>query len=73
MHKALGMPVPCALALCRSYLVDLRVQGEYVGATDSTLACSRSGLASVLLWYALASKGWTGLEAQARSAFDGSS
>ncbi|MEU7630960.1 histidine decarboxylase [Nocardia sp. NPDC049220] len=70
MHKGLGMPVPCALALCRSELVDSRVGGEYVGATDSTLSCSRSGLASALLWYALAAKGIAGLERNARRALD---
>ncbi|MBF6414022.1 aminotransferase class I/II-fold pyridoxal phosphate-dependent enzyme [Nocardia cyriacigeorgica] len=61
MHKALGMPVACAAALCRSELVDSRVHGEYIGAPDSTLACSRSGLAAVLTWYALAAKGRNGL------------
>ncbi|RMI27969.1 histidine decarboxylase [Nocardia stercoris] len=70
MHKGLGMPVPCALAMCRAELVDSRVEGEYVGATDSTLACSRSGLASTLLWYALATKGRTGLANNARRALD---
>lgn len=70
MHKGLGMPVPCALAMCRSELVDPRVQGEYVGATDSTLGCSRSGLATTLLWYALANKGMTGLAHNARRALD---
>ncbi len=70
MHKALGMPVPCAIALCRTQLVDDHVRGEYVGATDNTLGCSRSGLAAALLWYALAGKGRVGLAAQARSALD---
>lgn len=68
MHKGLGMPVPCAVALCRSELVHTKVEGEYVGATDATLVCSRSGLASVLLWYSLATKGRTGLEHNARTA-----
>lgn len=67
MHKALGMPVPCAVALCRSYLVDRMVQAEYLGTTDNTLGCSRSGLASALAWYALASKGRAGLAESART------
>ncbi len=70
MHKMLGMPVPCAVAMCRSGLVDSRVEGEYVGATDATLGCSRSGLASALLWYSLASKGVAGLEHNARTALE---
>jgi histidine decarboxylase len=68
MHKALGVPVPCAIALCRSYLVEHVEQAEYLGTTDSTLVCSRSGLASVLTWYALASKGRAGLAENARAA-----
>ncbi|MEU7765458.1 histidine decarboxylase [Nocardia sp. NPDC049190] len=70
MHKGLGMPVPCALALCRAELIDSTVGAEYVGATDSTLSCSRSGLASALLWYALAAKGKAGLERTAHRALD---
>jgi histidine decarboxylase len=66
MHKALGMPVPCAVALCRSHLIDRVLQAEYLGTTDSTIGCSRSGLASVLTWYALASKGRAGLAENAR-------
>ncbi|WP_405179599.1 histidine decarboxylase [Nocardia sp. NBC_01377] len=66
MHKGLGMPVPCALALCRAELVRAEVEGEYVGATDATLGCSRAGMASVLLWYALSDKGFAGLEQHAR-------
>ncbi|WP_067646824.1 aminotransferase class I/II-fold pyridoxal phosphate-dependent enzyme [Nocardia harenae] len=68
MHKALGTPVVCALALCRAGLVHTAVEGDYVGATDATLGCSRSGLAAVLLWYALAGKGLSGLEADAHTA-----
>ncbi|WP_410872965.1 histidine decarboxylase [Nocardia sp. A7] len=68
MHKGLGMPVPCALALCRAELVRTAVEGEYVGATDATLGCSRAGMASVLLWYALSDKGIAGLEQHARRA-----
>lgn len=70
MHKALGMPIPCAVALCRSGLVLSKIQAEYIGATDSTLACSRSGIASVLIWYSLASKGITGLADNARKALE---
>ncbi|UGT59974.1 aminotransferase class I/II-fold pyridoxal phosphate-dependent enzyme [Nocardia asteroides] len=67
MHKALGTPVVCALALCRADLVHTAIEGDYVGATDVTLGCSRSGLAGVLLWYALSGKGIAGLEADAHT------
>ncbi|WP_169813153.1 histidine decarboxylase [Nocardia jejuensis] len=69
-HKLLGMPVPCALALCRWEFVDPQVEGEYVGVTDATLGCSRSGLASALIWYSLARKGATGLARNAHQALD---
>ncbi|NUS43548.1 MAG: aminotransferase class I/II-fold pyridoxal phosphate-dependent enzyme [Mycobacteriaceae bacterium] len=70
MHKFLGMPVPCAVALCRSDFVESRVEGEYVGATDATLGCSRNGLACALLWYSLATQGWSGLAANAQRGLD---
>lgn len=71
MHKVLGMPVPCAVALCRSDLVDSFVQApEFVGPADSTLGCSRSGLAIMLLWYGLVSNGRAGLAARARTALN---
>ncbi|MFF2554396.1 aminotransferase class I/II-fold pyridoxal phosphate-dependent enzyme [Nocardia sp. NPDC058058] len=70
MHKMLGVPVPCAVALCRRGFVNPQVEGEYVGVTDATLGCSRSGLASALSWYALASKGATGLAREAHRALD---
>ncbi|NUS44283.1 MAG: histidine decarboxylase, partial [Mycobacteriaceae bacterium] len=70
MHKALGMPTPCALALCRAELVHARVEGEYIGATDATLGCSRSGLAVALVWHALATAGREGLAANARRALE---
>lgn len=70
MHKGLGMPVPCALALCRQEFVQSHVEADYVGATDATLGCSRSGLASALLWYALSRKGMTGLAYNAHKSLD---
>ncbi|MGA4792072.1 histidine decarboxylase [Nocardia sp. AB354] len=68
MHKGLGMPVPCALAICRNDLVHQHIHGEYIGAADATLGCSRSGLAAILIWYALAAKGAAGLAENAHRA-----
>ncbi|MEU1983026.1 aminotransferase class I/II-fold pyridoxal phosphate-dependent enzyme [Nocardia sp. NPDC019395] len=67
MHKALGMPLPSALALCRSELVTSQVAGEYIGAADATLAGCRSGLAVALIWHALARRGTTGLASIAQN------
>ncbi|MEV6427629.1 aminotransferase class I/II-fold pyridoxal phosphate-dependent enzyme [Nocardia sp. NPDC051463] len=70
MHKALGMPLPSALALCRSELVSSEVAGEYIGATDATLAGCRSGLAVALIWQSLAAQGMAGLELTAQTALE---
>ncbi|OIV35968.1 hypothetical protein BIV57_18790 [Mangrovactinospora gilvigrisea] len=64
-HKFLGCPIPCAIVLARKDLVRPAGQGEYVGNhRDATLACSRSGLAAILLWRTLARLGLGGLEKQ---------
>ncbi|WP_406229317.1 aminotransferase class I/II-fold pyridoxal phosphate-dependent enzyme [Nocardia sp. NBC_01009] len=70
MHKALGMPMPSALALCRSELVSSEVAGEYIGATDATLAGCRSGLAVALIWQSLAAQGMAGLELTAQTSLE---
>jgi histidine decarboxylase len=61
-HKVIGAPFPCGVFLTRqenlaygnSRLV------EYVGSIDTTLAGSRSGLAPIVLWYAIATHGTSG-------------
>ncbi|MEU1596644.1 aminotransferase class I/II-fold pyridoxal phosphate-dependent enzyme [Streptomyces sp. NPDC005708] len=62
-HKILGMPVPAGISLVRRELLPERDGGEYIAATDRTLACSRSGLAALLLWARLRSLGRTGMAA----------
>jgi histidine decarboxylase len=62
-HKVLGMPVPAGVSLVRRELLAERASAEYIGATDRTLACSRSGLASLLLWARLRSLGRSGMAA----------
>jgi histidine decarboxylase len=62
-HKVLGMPVPAGVSLVRRDLLPDTAGGEYIGASDRTLACSRSGLASLLLWARLRSLGRTGMAA----------
>ncbi|MBO8191528.1 histidine decarboxylase [Streptomyces oryzae] len=60
-HKFLGAPVPCGIVLARRSLLPSSPVGEYVGTRDHTLACSRSGLATVLLWKRLRQLGTSGL------------
>jgi histidine decarboxylase len=62
-HKVLGMPVPAGVSLVRRELLSETASGEYIGATDRTLACSRSGLAALLLWARLRSLGRSGMAA----------
>lgn len=62
-HKVLGLPVPAGISLVRRGLLPVQDVGEYIGASDHTLACSRSGLASLLLWARLRSLGRTGMAA----------
>jgi histidine decarboxylase len=62
-HKVLGMPVPAGVSLVRHELLRETASGEYIGASDHTLACSRSGLASLLLWARLRSLGRSGMAA----------
>ncbi|MET8406004.1 pyridoxal-dependent decarboxylase [Streptomyces sp900116325] len=65
-HKVLGLPVPAGISLVRRDLLPETKGGEYIAATDRTLACSRSGLASLLLWARLRSLGTTGMAALIR-------
>ena len=41
-------------------------EADYVNTQDSTIAGSRSGFAALALWYVLETKGWAGLEEDAR-------
>lgn len=63
-HKMLGTPVPSGIFVCRPEVVD-RQGAEYLGSQDTTLLGSRSGLASVALWYAVQLLGEDGLRNQA--------
>ncbi|MFB7836210.1 pyridoxal-dependent decarboxylase [Streptomyces sp. NPDC056056] len=62
-HKILGLPVPAGISLTRREWMPQVMGGEYVGTSDRTLACSRSGLTSLLLWARLRSLGRSGMAA----------
>ena len=60
-HKLIGTPCPCAIFM--SLKQNMRYRWEeidYIGTFDSTLSGSRNGLAAILLWYAIATKGFNG-------------
>ncbi|MFD7735112.1 histidine decarboxylase [Kitasatospora phosalacinea] len=69
-HKLLGIPLPCAVVLARAELLPGSSSGDYLGADDRTLACSRNGLTPVMLWYQLRRHGTDGLRTRIRRCLD---
>ncbi len=66
-HKFLGAPVPCAVVVVRnSHRLAHARAITYTGSPDTTVGNSRSGLAAMVLWYAIRSHGIEGLRARAR-------
>jgi histidine decarboxylase len=65
-HKFIGAPVPCAVVVVRNShrLAHARI-ATYTGSPDVTVANSRSGLAALVLWYALRTHGLDGLRDRA--------
>ena len=60
-HKLIGAPLPCGVVVTRkSYVERVGRAIEFVGAHDTTLSGSRSALAPLMMWYALASYGREG-------------
>jgi histidine decarboxylase len=60
-HKLIGSPVPCGIVLTkRRYVERIKRSIEYVGALDTTLAGSRSGISPLILWYAIRKNGVEG-------------
>lgn len=52
-HKWYGTPIPCGIVLSRrSPPAPANLVG-YIGAADTTISGSRSGLAAIMLWHAL--------------------
>ncbi|MDJ0702965.1 MAG: histidine decarboxylase [Leptolyngbyaceae cyanobacterium MO_188.B28] len=65
-HKVIGAPCPCAVFITlRENMVYEWEKVDYIGSFDSTLAGSRNGLAAIMLWYAIAVKGFNGFRKQA--------
>jgi histidine decarboxylase len=65
-HKFLGAPVPCAVVVVRnSHRLAHARAITYTGSPDTTVGNSRSGLAAMVLWYALRTHGLDGLRARA--------
>jgi histidine decarboxylase len=64
-HKFFGTPVPCGLVLARRSREDETDSTiPYIATLDTTIAGSRSGHASLLLWYMVQKYGLDGLRAR---------
>lgn len=60
-HKFIGTPFPCGVALVqRRHVGHIARSIEYIGARDTTLTGSRSGLAPLFLWYVIHKLGHDG-------------
>ena len=60
-HKPIGAPLPCGVVVTRKAYVERVGRAiEFVGAHDTTRSGSRSALAPLMMWYALASYGREG-------------
>jgi histidine decarboxylase len=65
-HKFLGTPMPCGVVVVRaSHCAHLTRTGGYTGSPDTTITCSRSGHAAMMIWYALRRYGVDGLRERA--------
>ena len=68
-HKFLGTPIPCGVVLVKaSHRVHLTRTGGFIGSPDTTIGCSRSGHAALMIWYVLRRYGVDGLRARADQA-----
>jgi histidine decarboxylase len=65
-HKFLGTPMPCGVVVVKaSHCAHLTRTGGYTGSPDTTITCSRSGHAAMMIWYALRVYGVDGLRRRA--------
>ncbi|XP_019176552.1 PREDICTED: histidine decarboxylase-like [Ipomoea nil] len=65
-HKFLGCPMPCGIQITRKSLIhNISRNVEYIASVDATISGSRNGLAPILLWYSLSTKGRAGLREDA--------
>ena len=68
-HKFLGTPIPCGVVVVKaSHCAHLTRTGGYTGSPDTTITCSRSGHAAMMIWYALCMHGIDGLRTRAEQA-----
>jgi histidine decarboxylase len=70
-HKMLGSPLPCGVVLARKSHVDRIARSiEYIGALDTTISGSRSGIGPLFLWYRLRTLGREGITEMVRRSLE---
>lgn len=66
--KFIGSPLPCGVVLTKKKFVDkVATLIEYIGSKDTTILGSRNGHSSLILWYAIKTRGASGFAAEAET------
>ncbi|MEH2243889.1 histidine decarboxylase [Nostoc sp.] len=66
--KFIGSPLPCGVVLTKKKWVEkVEIVIEYIGSKDTTILGSRNGHTSLILWYALQTRGYDGLAREANT------
>jgi len=70
-HKFIGSPVPCGIVLAKKRYVERIARSiEYIGTLDTTLTGSRNGIAPLILWYAIRTRGPDGFRREVTECLD---
>lgn len=70
-HKFIGSPVPCGIVLAKKRYVERIARSiEYIGTLDTTLTGSRNGIAPLILWYAIRTRGREGFRREVAECLD---
>lgn len=70
-HKFIGSPVPCGIVLAKKRYVERIARSiEYIGTLDTTLTGSRNGIAPLILWYAIRTRGPQGFRREVAACLD---
>lgn len=70
-HKFIGCPIPCGISMAlHSNVQRIGRRIEYIGAMDTTIPGSRNAITPVILWYALKSRGESGMRQMALECLD---
>ncbi len=70
-HKFIGSPIPCGIAIVlKKHKNRIAESIPYIGTVDTTISGSRSGLTSLILWYAMKTQSKKGMAARVQKSLD---